>query len=266
MGPLRLPQEDVRGIKVKDIAGRKVVVTGGASGIGRATAVRFAELGADVAIFDINEKSAGETIEIIANAGGRGIFVQTDVTDFTEVKASVAKTLVEFGQIDALASVVGWNEHSFFMQQEPEFWHKVVAINLWGQIHVARAALDSMIERRKGAIVTVASDAGRVGTNGETIYAAAKGGVIAFTKSLAREVTRFGIRVNCVCPGVSDTPMFQTVAQHQPNILESIVKLVPMKRIARPDEPAEAIVFLASDSASYITGQTLSVNGGLNML
>ena len=191
---------------------------------------------------------------------------RTDVTDFTQVKASVAKTLAEFGQIDALASVVGWNEHSFFMQQEPEFWHKVVAINLWGQIHVARAVLDHMTERRKGAIVTVASDAGRVGTNGETIYAAAKGGVIAFTKSLAREVTRFGIRVNCVCPGVSDTPMFRAVAEHQPKILESIVKLVPMKRIARPDEPAEAIVFLASDSASYITGQTLSVNGGLNML
>ncbi len=251
---------------MKNIAGQKIVVTGGASGIGRATAARFAELGADVAIFDVNEKSADETIKIINKAARRGIFIPTDVTDFAQVKAAVAKTLAEFGQIDALASVVGWNEHSFFMQQEPEFWHKVVAINLWGQIHAARAVLDSMIARGKGAIVTVASDAGRVGTNGETMYAAAKGGVIAFTKSLAREVSRFGIRVNCVCPGVSDTPMFQAVAGHQPKILESIVKLVPMKRIARPEEPAEAIVFLASDSASYVTGQTLSVNGGLNML
>lgn len=251
---------------MKGIAGQKVVVTGGASGIGRATAVRFAELGADVAIFDVNESSAGETLKLVNNFGRRGIFVRTDVTDFTQVQASVAKVLAEFGQIDSLASVVGWNEHSFFMQQEPEFWHKVVAINLWGQIHAARAVLDSMVARGKGAIVTVASDAGRVGTNGETMYAAAKGGVIAFTKSLAREVTRFGVRVNCICPGVSDTPMFQAVAGHQPKILESIVKLVPMKRIARPEEPAEVIVFLASDSASYITGQTLSVNGGLNML
>ena len=251
---------------MKDIAGCKVVVSGGASGIGRATAIRFAQLGADVAIFDIDEMSAGETLKSVADTGRRGVFVRTDITDFAQVKDSVAKVLAEFGRIDALASVAGWNEHSFFTEQAPEFWHKGVAINLWGQIHTARAVLDHMIERRKGAIVTVGSDAGRIGTNGETIYAAAKGGVIAFTKSLAREVTRFGIRVNCVCPGVSDTPMFRTVVEHQPKILDSIVKLIPMRRIARPDEQAEAIVFLASDSASYITGQTLSVNGGLNML
>lgn len=251
---------------MKDIAGCKVVVSGGASGIGRATAIRLAQLGADVAIFDIDEMSAGETLKSVADTGRRGVFVRTDITDFAQVKDSVAKVLAEFGRIDALASVAGWNEHSFFTEQAPEFWHKVVAINLWGQIHTARAVLDHMIERRKGAIVTVGSDAGRIGTNGETIYAAAKGGVIAFTKSLAREVTRFGIRVNCVCPGVSDTPMFRTVVEHQPKILDSIVKLIPMRRIARPDEQAEAIVFLASDSASYITGQTLSVNGGLNML
>lgn len=251
---------------MEGIGGRKILVSGGGSGIGRATAIRFARLGADVAVLDINAKGAAETLDAVAVAGRRGLFVPTDVTDFAQVKDSVAKVLAEFGQIDVLASLVGWNEHSFFMQQEPEFWHKVVAINLWGQIHVVRAVLDPMIERRRGAIVTVASDAGRVGTNGETIYAAAKGGVIAFTKSLAREVTRFGIRVNCVCPGVTDTPMFQSVAEHQPEILQAVVKLIPMKRIARPDEPAETIVFLASDSASYITGQTLSVNGGLNML
>jgi len=251
---------------IAGVIDRTAVISGAASGIGRATAIRFAQVGADVAVLDVNEKAAMETIAMVNNAGRRGIFIRTDVTDFSQVKSAVAKVLEEFGQIDALASVAGWNEHSFFTQQEPDFWHKVVAINLWGQIHVARAVLDHMIERRKGAIVTVASDAGRVGTNGETIYAAAKGGVIAFTKSLAREVTRFGIRVNCICPGVSDTPMFQSVAGHQPKILESIVKLIPMRRIANPDEIAEPIVFLASESASYITGQTLSVNGGLNML
>jgi len=251
---------------MKGLEGRKALVSGGASGIGRATAVRFAQLGADVAILDANATMARETVEMVKAAGRRGLYLSADVTDFTQVKNSVATMLAEFGQIDALASLVGWNEHSFFMQQEPDFWHKVVDINFWGQIHVVRAVLDHMIARRQGAIVTVGSDAGRIGTNGETIYAAAKGGVIAFSKSLAREVTRFGVRINCVCPGVTDTPMFQTVAEHQPKILDAIVNLIPMKRIARPEEPAETIVFLASESASYITGQTLSVNGGLNML
>ncbi|MCC7166143.1 MAG: SDR family oxidoreductase [Rhodospirillales bacterium] len=251
---------------MKGLEGRKALVSGGASGIGRATAVRFAQLGADVAILDTNATMARETVEMVKAAGRRGLYLSADVTDFTQVKNSVATMLAEFGQIDALASLVGWNEHSFFMQQEPDFWHKVVDINFWGQIHVVRAVLDHMIARRQGAIVTVGSDAGRIGTNGETIYAAAKGGVIAFSKSLAREVTRFGVRINCVCPGVTDTPMFQTVAEHQPKILDAIVNLIPMKRIARPEEPAETIVFLASESASYITGQTLSVNGGLNML
>jgi NAD(P)-dependent dehydrogenase (short-subunit alcohol dehydrogenase family) len=141
-----------------------------------------------------------------------------------------------------------------------------MAINFWGQIHASRAVLDHMIERRRGAIVTVASDAGRVGTNGETIYAAAKGGVIAFTKSLAREVTRFGVRVNCVCPGPTDTPLFHAATSHQPEIVQTMLNLIPMKRMAQPDEPADAIVFLASSAARYIAGQTLSVNGGLNML
>lgn len=248
------------------IAGRKVIVAGGASGIGRAAALRFGQLGADVAVLDVQADLGRATTAQIAAGGRRSLFLRTDITDFDQVKRSVADTLADFGQIDVLVNAVGWNEHSFFVRQEPEFWHKVMAINLWGQIYSARAVLDHMIERRRGAIVTVASDAGRVGTNGETIYAAAKGGVIAFTKSLAREVTRFGVRVNCVCPGPTDTPMFHAATAHQQGIVQTMLNLIPMKRMAQPEEPADAIVFLASDSAGYIAGQTLSVNGGLNML
>jgi 2-hydroxycyclohexanecarboxyl-CoA dehydrogenase len=251
---------------MRGIEGLAAVVAGGASGIGRATALRFAELGADVVVLDVQREGGENTAARIRALGRRGIFLPTDVTDFEQVKASMASALAELGRIDALVNAVGWNEHSFFVNQEPAFWHRVVAINFWGQVHTARAVLDHMIERKRGAIVTVASDAGRVGTNGETVYAAAKGAVLAFTKSLAREVTRFGIRVNCVCPGPTDTPMFHAATAHQPGIAQSMLNLIPMKRMAQPEEPAEAIVFLASDSASYIAGQTLSVNGGLNML
>jgi 2-hydroxycyclohexanecarboxyl-CoA dehydrogenase len=251
---------------MRGIAGRAAVVAGGASGIGRATALRFAELGAEVVVLDVQREAGEETAAMVRAHGRPGLFLSTDVTDMEQVKASIATVLGRFGRIDALVNAVGWNEHSFFVKQDATFWHKVMAINFWGQIHTARAVLDHMIERKQGAIVTVASDAGRVGTNGETLYAAAKGAVLAFTKSLAREVTRFGIRVNCVCPGPTDTPLFHAATAHQPGIAQSMLDLIPMKRMAQPGEPAEAIVFLASDSASYIAGQTLSVNGGLNML
>lgn len=217
-------------------------------------------------MLDIQREAGEDVIARVRAGGGRGLFVPTDVTQLEQVRAAVARVLGELGHIDALVNAVGWNEHSFFIKQDPAFWHKVMEINFWGQVHTARSVLDHMIERKHGAIVTVASDAGRVGTNGETLYAAAKGAVLAFTKSLAREVTRFGIRVNCVCPGPTDTPLFHAATAHQPGIAQSMLNLIPMKRMAQPEEPAEAIVFLASDSASYIAGQTLSVNGGLNML
>jgi NAD(P)-dependent dehydrogenase (short-subunit alcohol dehydrogenase family) len=156
--------------------------------------------------------------------------------------------------------------HSFFMDQGEELWAKVLQINLMGQVRLVHAFLPAMKAAGGGSIVVVSSDAGRVGTNGETVYAAAKAGVIGFTKSLAREVTRFGIRINCVSPGPTDTPLLRSATASQPKIADAMVKLIPMKRIARPEEQANAIVFLASDAASYITGQTLSVNGGLNML
>lgn len=251
---------------MQGIAGRAAVIAGGASGIGRATALRLAELGADVAVLDIQREGGEETAAKVGAHGRRGLFLLTDVTDLEAVNRSTARALDELGRIDILVNAVGWNEHSFFVKQGPAFWHRVMAVNFWGQVHAVRAVLDHMIERRHGAIVTVASDAGRVGTNGETLYAAAKGAVIAFTKSLAREVTRFGVRVNCVCPGPTDTPLFHAATAHQPGIAQSMLNLIPMKRMAQPEEPAEAIVFLASDSAGYIAGQTLSVNGGLNML
>jgi 2-hydroxycyclohexanecarboxyl-CoA dehydrogenase len=251
---------------MRGLAGRAAIVAGGASGIGRATAVRLADLGVDVAVLDRQVEEGEATAAKVRAQGRRGLFVPTDVTSFEAVKASVPIVLADLGRLDILVNAVGWNEHSYFVTQDPAFWQKVMAINFWGQVHTARAVLDHMIAQRRGVIVTVASDAGRVGTNGETLYAAAKGAVLAFTKSLAREVTRFGVRVNCVCPGPTDTPLFHAATAHQPGIAQSMLDLIPMKRMAQPEEPAEAIVFLASDSASYIAGQTLSVNGGLNML
>ncbi len=248
------------------IRDRGVIVAGGASGIGEATAVRFATLGADVAILDWNQEGGDRVAERIRALGRKGVFIRTDVRDFDAVKVAVAAAIDALGRLDTLVNTIGWNEHAFFVDTSTEFWHKVIDINMWGQIHTTRAVLDTMIAQRRGSIVLVASDAGRVGTNGETIYSVAKGGVIAFSKSLAREVTRFGVRVNCVCPGVTETPMYHATVGQQPEIVQKMVKFIPMRRVAQPDEQAEAIVFLASESASYITGQTLSVNGGLNML
>ena len=248
------------------VAGLGVIVAGGASGIGEATAMRFASLGADVAILDWSEEGGRRVAEGIRAMGRKAFFARTDVRDFDAVKASVGAAIDALGRLDTLVNAVGWNEHAFFVDTSVDFWHKVIDINMWGQIHTTRAVLDTMIAQRRGSIVLIASDAGRVGTNGETIYSVAKGGVIAFSKSLAREVTRFGIRVNCVCPGVTETPMYHATVGHQPEIVQKMVRMIPMRRVAQPKEQAEAIVFLASDASSYITGQTLSVNGGLNML
>ena len=215
----------------------------------------------------ISDRDGAERVaQSIIGRGGSSIAVAVDISDPDQVDAAVEEVIRRVGRVDVLVNSVGWNIHSYFRDQEPGFWRRVVEVNLLGQIHLCHAVLEDMVARKRGAIVNVSSDAGRVGTNGETVYAAAKGGVIAFTKSLAREVTRFGIRVNCVAPGPTDTPMLRRVMEEQPDIVARMTAMIPMRRIAEPDEQAAPIVFLASDEASYITGQVLSVNGGLNMV
>jgi len=241
------------------IKGKSVVVTGGASGIGRATVAAFCAAGAKVCFGDINEEAGAQAS---AEMGDAAAFHRLDVTDDASI-AAFAAWVQGRGDVDAVVNVAGWDIIQPFMENTPEFWDKVIAINLMGQVKVTRAFLDRMVERNSGKIVNVASDAGRVGSMGETVYAGAKGGVIAFTKSLAREMARFKINVNCVCPGPTDTPLF---AAQPERMREALTRAIPFRRLAQPEEIANAILFFAGDGSDYITGQVLSVSGGLTMV
>src|ERR1700733_13008042 len=243
-----------------------VLVAGGASGVGAAVCRSLAGQGCEVIILDIQEDLAESVAKEIVDNGGAASVVPTDLTSPESVQTAAKNVLDEHGRVDVLINSIGWNVHSFFMDQGEDLWDKIMQINLMGPIRLVHAFLPAMKDNGGGTIVVVSSDAGRVGTNGETVYAAAKAGLIGFTKSLAREITRFGIRINCVSPGPTDTPLFREATASQPKIVEAIGKSIPMKRMSSPEEQASAIVFLASDAATYITGQTLSVNGGLNML
>ena len=242
--------------------GKCAVVTGAASGIGRATAEAFAAAGAHVLLGDIAEAAGEEVAAGIRRKGGGADFVRLDVTDPGSVAAFRDRSLALRGRVDIVVNVAGWGRTEPFVQNSPEFWKKVVDLNLMGPIQVTRAFLDQMIERRAGKIVVVASDAGRVGSLGETVYSGAKGGAIAFTKGLARELARHNISVNCVCPGPTDTPLMAAVPD---NIKEAFARVTPMRRLAQPAEIADAILFFASGRSDFVTGQVLSVSGGLTM-
>jgi 2-hydroxycyclohexanecarboxyl-CoA dehydrogenase len=242
--------------------GKTAVVTGAASGIGRATAEAFALAGARVVLGDINEEGGEAAAGAISVRGGDAEFIRLDVTDPASVEAFRAAALAARGAVDIVASVAGWGKTEPFVQNTPELWKKLIDLNFVGTIMVTRAFLDPMIERRSGKIVTVASDAGRVGSLGETVYSGAKGGVIAFSKGLAREMARHNITVNCVCPGPTDTPLMAAVPD---KIKEAFTRVTPMHRIARPSEVADAILFFASSHSDFVTGQVLSVSGGLTM-
>ena len=240
--------------------GRNLVVTGGASGIGRATVLTLCEAGGRVVFGDINEAGGAETAKM---AGGRAEFVRLDITDDASIAAFRDAAIAKTGQIDVVCNVAGWDIIQPFIENTPDFWNKIVAINLMGPVKVTRAFLDPMIERNAGKIVNVSSDAGRVGSMGETMYAGAKGGIIAFTKSLAREMARHRINVNCVCPGPTDTPLFAAQSERMQDALK---RAIPFKRLAQPSEIADAILFFASGRSDYLTGQVLSVSGGLTMV
>ena len=236
------------------------LITGAASGIGRATADAFAQAGAHVMLADINaEQGEGATAEI-REQGLQADFVRLDVTDQDSIESCTEQVLALRSRVDVLAHVAGWGRNERFVDNTPEFWQGVVDLNLMGVIAVTRAFLDVMIEQQSGRIIVVASDAGRIGSLGETVYSAAKGGAIAFTKGLAREMARFNINVNSVCPGPTETPLLAAVPE---KLQEAFIRATPMRRLARPHEIADAILFFASERSSFITGQVLSVNGGL---
>jgi 2-hydroxycyclohexanecarboxyl-CoA dehydrogenase len=247
---------------MQQLKDKTALVTGAASGIGRATAEALAKAGAHVFLGDIDEAKGEEAATALRAGGLAAEFVRLDVTDLSSIAQCKQRAYERRGHVDIVANVAGWGKIQPFMENTPEFWRKVIDLNLLGPVAVSHAFLDKMIERGSGKIVVVASDAGRVGSLGETVYSGAKGGAIAFCKSLAREVARYNINVNCVCPGPTDTPLLRAVPEkHQ----EAFVKATPMRRLAKPSEIADAVLFFASEQASFVTGQVLSVSGGLTL-
>lgn len=253
----------MRGLKDK-----VVIVTGSASGIGRATALRFGAEGSLVAVLDINEAGARATVETIMAAGGKARAVRVDITDRSSVEAAVAEVEKDIAPVDVLVNNAGWDIPINFVETDRPFWDKVIAINLYGPLNMHHVVVPRMMARKRGRIVNIASDAGRVGSSGEAVYSACKGGVIAFTKTIAREAARAGITVNCLCPGPTDTPLFDAFKAQSADgakIAEGLARAIPLRRLGVPDDYPGTVCFLASDDAAFITGQVISVSGGLTM-
>jgi 2-hydroxycyclohexanecarboxyl-CoA dehydrogenase len=253
---------------IQRFEGKTAIVTGGGGGIGGATCRRLEQEGARVAVYDMNLDAAETVASAIRDAGGRAQAFRCDITRRADVDAAVAATQAQLGPIDVLVNNAGWDLFKPFTKTEPAEWDKLIAINLTGALHLHHAVLPGMAARKSGRIVNVASDAARVGSSGEAVYAACKGGLVAFSKTIAREHARHGITVNVVCPGPTDTALLAGVAEGAPNpekLLEAFTRAIPMGRLGQPDDLAGTIAFLASNDASFVTGQVLSVSGGLTM-
>ncbi len=240
-----------------------IIVTGAASGIGKGIATRLIADGGTVVVSDINEDAAKQTA---AELGERAYGVRTDVTDRASVDAMVEDVVARFGTIDVVVNNAGWDKVGPFVDGSVEDWQRIIAINLYGPLHVSQATLPTLIKQGHGSIINLGSDAARVGSSGEAVYSATKGGVVAFTKTLARELARYQIRANAVCPGPADTPLFAGISAENPKLREALERSIPLRRLAQPSDLAAAVAFFASDDSSYITGQTLSVSGGLTMI
>ena len=247
---------------------RVAFVSGAARGIGRAIAEKLAADGRAVAIADLLDEQARETALAIERGGGTAIAVTVDVTSADSVAAAVAETTERLGAIDVLVNNAGWDELHPFLETDEPFWDRVLDVNFKGVLRLTKAALPGMVERKWGRIVSISSDAGRVGSSGESVYAGAKGATIAFMKTIAREVARNGVTANAVCPGPTDTAMLQQVMSGEggDKVRDAMTRAVPMKRLGAPEDIAAAVTFLASEDAGYITGQALSVSGGLTMV
>ncbi|MFZ5573209.1 MAG: SDR family NAD(P)-dependent oxidoreductase [Thermodesulfobacteriota bacterium] len=244
------------------------VVTGGARGIGRGIATLLAGRNAGVAIADLSAEEARETAAGIVKAGGTALAVETDITELESVREMVKRINRELGPIDILVNNAGWDRVVPFVKTTPEFWAKVIDINFKGVLNTVYAIAPEMMARNRGRIINIASDAARVGSLGEAVYAGAKGAVISFSKTMARELARNGITVNVICPGPTSTPLFaemRSADEFAGRILADMDRIIPLKRMGRPEDIGHSIVFLASDEAGYITGQVISVSGGLTM-
>jgi len=245
---------------------KSVIVTGGASGIGKAIALRLGEAGCKVGIFDLNDEGANKAVEAIRGIGGKAWAYEVDVTNYAVVANAVDEFELSAGPVYGLVNNAGWDESKPFIKTEPDFWKKVVDINLYGPLNLTHIVARRLALTGAGRVVSIASDAGRIGSSGEAVYSAAKGGVIAFMKAMAREFAKQGVTFNTICPGPTDTPLLASVdAAGGGRLVEALTKAIPMRRVAQPDDYPGLVAFLLSDDARYITGQTISVSGGLTM-
>ncbi len=250
------------------LRGKTALVTGGGRGIGRAIALGLAQEGAQVAVLDILADNAAAVAREIEATGVKALALPADLTKRAQVERAIADTLAQFGQIDVLVNNAGWDRMEMFLDSEEETWDKIIAINFKALLYVCRAALPSMVARGQGKVISIASDAGRVGSMGEAVYAGTKGAIIAFSKTLAREMARHKITVNVVCPGLTETPLLQGIREQSPKtekVIEAVTRAIPLGRVGQPEDIAGAVVYLASPAADFVTGQTLSVSGGLTM-
>lgn len=244
------------------------IVTGGGRGIGRAIALALAKQNHRVAIFDILADNAESVKKEIEAAGGTAAALRVDLTNIREVQDAIEGVVAKFGQIDVLVNNAGWDKVEPFLDSSPETWEKIININFKAMLYTCKFALPHMVARGSGKVVNISSDAGRVGSTGEAVYAGTKGAVISFSKTLAREMARKHINVNVICPGMTDTPLLTEIrgsSERAGRIVDAVTKAIPLGRMGAPEDIAEAVAFLASPSADFITGQTLSVSGGLTM-
>lgn len=251
---------------MRGLKGKNIIVTGGGSGIGRAICRRLAEEGVNVGVFDLNPEGAEQTVSQASDTAGTARGFVLDVSDYDLCKQRVGEFESAIGPTDVLVNCVGWDRVEPFLETDPEMWRKIVAINLYGPLNMCHVVLPGMVERGGGKVVSLSSDAGRVGSFGESVYAAAKGGVIAFTKSVARELARKGVVLNVVSPGPTDTPLYKEIqTDANPKLSEALIRAIPMRRLGQPEDHAGMVALLCSDEASYITGQVISISGGLTM-
>ncbi len=251
-----------------DLKGKVAVVTGGARGIGKGICECLAIQGANIAIVDLLESEAKETCSIIEKHGCRAENYSTDITDREKVYSVFNKIENDFGKIDVLVNNAGWDKIEPFVENDTETWEKVINLNYKGLIYCVRGVVEHMKEKNSGRIINISSDAGRVGSMGEAVYSGTKGAVIAFSKTMARELARNNVTVNCVCPGPTMTPMIEDMMKENKfvgKIFDAMDRIIPLRRMGEPKDIGAAVAFLASDEANFITGQTLSVSGGLTM-